>query len=1079
MLSASLGRPEFQVRISKSVLLVAVGLAAAVAAAGAAIAQQFPAGVFQDLNWRMVGPFRGGRTRAVAGVPTEPSVFFVGAVNGGVWKTDDAGRIWRPIFDAQPTQSIGAIAVAPSDPNIIYVGTGEGLYRPDLSVGNGVYRSADGGGTWTHVGLANGQQIPELAVDPRNPNRLFAAVLGHPYGPSAERGVYRSEDGGRSWQQVLHKDENTGASAVAIDPLHPEVVYAGLWEARLGPWEDKNEFNGAGGGLYKSTDGGTTWRHITAGLPPTLTQLNIAIAPSAPNRVFLAVGTTEAGDYSSAAGLGVFRSDDSGETWVRITQDPRPALRIGGGDLAVLRVDPKNPDVLYSAGIVTMKSADGGKTWEVLRGAPGGDDYQNLWINPNDPRIIALVSDQGAVVTVNGGRSWSSWFTQPTAQLYHVSTTPTFPYRVCAGQQDSGSVCIASRGNDGEITAREWHPVGVIEYGYVAPDPLDSDVIFGAGRNEVSKFHWSTGQVQNVTPLPLRGGKVRVDRTEPLLFSPLDPHTLYYAANVLYKTTDGGNNWQAISPDLTRADPGAPPSVGQLHPPGAEHQRGVIYAVSASPRDAGLLWAGTDDGLVWVTQDGGQHWTDVTPPGLTPWSKVTQIEASHFEPGTAYCSVSRFRVDDLHPYVFRTRDGGKTWQSISDGLPADAPVNAVREDTVRKGLLFAATETALWASFDDGDHWNSLQGNLPHTSMRDLAIRDGDLIVATHGRGFWILDDISRLRELTPAKLHDAFVVPPATAHRVMRSSWSDTPMPPDEPMAANPPAGAVIDYYLAKDAKGAVQLEILDAHGAVVRRYSSDDPPQPSVEELAKQLIPPYWVAPPHALSSQAGMHRWVWDLGYAAPLSAATGYPIAAVPHATPREPLGPLAVPGQYTVRLIVEGRRLEAPLALMPDPRVALSERGYQDQFRLASRLAALLTDSSRALLSARSVHAQLTVLKPTAALADAVHAFDGRVAALLEPAAKPADGAVVEPLLPALQGDAGTLYSAVTRSDAAPTTAQVEASAATEAALAPLLGAWRTLAAEIPALNARLRGAHLAEINAELAPPRDLNVANEE
>jgi len=431
---------------------------------------------------------------------------------------------------------------------------------------------------------------------------------------------------------------------------------------------------------------------------------------------------------------GVFRSEDGGESWTRITSDPRPALRIGGGDLPIIRVDPSNPDVVYSTGLVTMKSVDGGKTWASLRGAPGGDDYQNIWISPTNPNTLALVSDQGAVVTLNGGRTWSSWFNQPTAQLYHVSVSPTFPYRVCAGQQESGSMCIASRGNDGEITDRDWHPVGVIEYGYVAPDPLDTDVIYGAGRNVVSKFHWSTGQVQNVTPIPLRDASTRVDRTEPLLFSPLDPHTLYYAANKVYKTRDGGVTWETISPDLTREKPGIPASVGAMHAPEMQTQRGAIYSLSASPRDADLLWAGTDDGLVWRTGDGGKNWADVTPGGLSAWSKVTQIDASHFDESTVYVSVNRMRVDDLHPYIFRTRDGGKTWKSISEGLPHDEPVNAVREDTQRKGLLFAATEKSVWMSWDDGDHWASLQINLPHTSMRDLWIQDADLIVATHGR---------------------------------------------------------------------------------------------------------------------------------------------------------------------------------------------------------------------------------------------------------------------------------------------------------------------------------------------------------
>ena len=1063
----------------KSFLVALLGVLCPLLAARGAIAQDYPPGLFNDFKWRMIGPFRGGRTRAVAGVPSQPNVFYVGAVNGGVWKTDDAGRTWQPIFDGQPTQSIGAIAVAPSDPNLIYVASGEGLHRPDLSVGDGIYRSADGGRTWEHLGLTDGQQIPALAVDPRNARRLFAAVLGHPYGANSERGIYRSLDAGVTWQRVLYKDPDTGGSAVAIDPSHPEVVYAALWQSRLGPWEDNDEFQGAAGGLYKSADGGTTWRRLTAGLPPNLAQINIAIAPSAPNRLYATVGTTEAGDYSSAQGLGVFRSDDAGESWVRITSDPRPALRIGGGDLPVVRVDPSNPDIVYSASIVTMKSRDGGRSWVSLRGAPGGDDYQNLWINPNDPNTIALVSDQGALVTLNGGRTWSSWFNQPTAQLYHVSVTPTFPYRVCAGQQESGSVCIASRGNDGEITERDWRPVGAIEYGYVAPDPLDPDVIYGAGRNEVSKFHWSTGQVQNVTPIPLRGAGIRVDRTEPLVFSPLDPHTLYYAANRLYKTTDGGTTWQVISPDLTRESPGIPTSVGALHVPAAEHQRGALYALGVSPLDAGTLWAGTDDGLVWLSVDGGGHWSNVTPPGVTAWSKVTQIEASHFDTKSAYVSVSRMRVDDLRPYVFRTRNAGKTWQAINAGLPQDAPVNAVREDPERQGLLFAATEKTVWVSPDEGAHWDSLQLNLPRTSMRDLCIHGDDLIVATHGRSFWILDDISRLRQITAARLNKVVLLRPAAAYRVMRSTWTDTPIPPDEPLGENPPSGAVIEYFLPRNAKDPVTLEVLDGSGALVRRFRSDDPLEPSTQELARELIPQYWIALPRALPAQRGMHRWVWDLHYAAPLSITRGYPISAVPHATPPEPEGPLALPGDYVVRLTVAGHTLQAALTLRPDPREQLRAGALETQFRLARRLADLLSASSQALLTARSEQAQLKALASagTGATAAAIKGYEARLAALLA-STTPAPPSA-KPTLSEVQSHLDSLYTEVTRADAAPTAAQVSASEAAEEASSGLLRTWQQLQADLPALNQRLRADRLAEVRTDLAPPRDLNVADED
>lgn len=1039
--------------------------------------------IVNELKWRMIGPFRGGRTRAVAGVPTQPGVFYIGAVNGGVWKTNDAGRTWNPIFDDQPTQSIGAIAVAPSDPNIVYVGSGEGLHRPDLSVGDGIYRSADAGRTWIHLGLRDGQQIPDLAVDPRDPNRIFAAVLGHPYGRNPERGIYRSLDGGKSWQQVLFKDESTGGSAVTIDPNRPQVVYAVLWQDRLGPWEDRNQFQGTGGGLFKSVDGGNTWRRLTRGLPENTSQVNLTICASHPERIYALVGTNEPGEYSSATGLGVFRSDDAGESWTRITSDPRPALRIGGGDLPVLRSDPSNPDVVYSAGLVTMKSVDGGRQWQPIRGAPGGDDYQNLWIDPVDSNIIALVSDQGAVVTLNGGNTWSSWLNQPTAQLYHVSTSPTFPYRVCAGQQESGSVCISSRGNDGSVTASDWHPVGVIEYGYVAPDPLDPDLIYGAGRTTVSKFHWSTGLVEDVTPIPVKGADDRADRTEPLLFSPTDPHTLYYAANKLYRTGDGGMNWQTVSPDLTRDKPGIPPSVGTMHAPNMEQQRGVIYALSISPRNGAILWAGTDDGLVWLSSDAGQHWTNVTPPSLTPWSKVTQIDASHFDDNTAYVSVSRMRIDDLHPYVFQTRDRGQTWQSISAGLPPNAPVNAVREDTQRRGLLFAATETSVWASRDDGAHWDSLQLNLPHTSMRDLAIHGDDLILGTHGRSIWILDDISPLRERTAARMKEALLLQPVPAYRVFRSTWTDTPLPPDEPLGANPPAGAILDYFLPRDEKGVVTLEVLDNQGVLVRRYRSDDPPAMSKEELDRELIPQYWIEMPRILPKTRGMHRWVWDLRYPAPVSTTRGFPISAVPHATPREPQGPMAVPGSYLIRLTVGGRRLEQPLTLLPDPRVHVSTEALQQQFELASTVAGLLTLSSQALLEAQSQKSQLQTIKAGGAAEHAIKDFDTKLSRFLQERAanEPPETAKEEGriVLPEVQARLSELYTKVTAGAAAPTVAAVEAATAAGRDVDELERQWRRLQAGLPTLNKTLRKAGLSPVRAGMAPPRDLNVADED
>jgi photosystem II stability/assembly factor-like uncharacterized protein len=1032
------------------------------ALANLARAQQLSESMIQGMRWRMIGPFRGGRTRAACGVPGEPNVFYVGQVDGGVWKSDDYGRTWTPIFDHEPTQSIGAIEVAPSNPQIIYVASGEGLARPDLSVGDGIYRSTDAGKTWTHVWTAEGEQIPALAIDPHNPNRIFAAILGHPYGPNPERGIYRSTDGGKSWKNVFYVDQNTGGDDVEIDPANPDVVYATLWEVRQGPWEYGNEYQGTEGGIFKSTDGGKTWRKLTNGLPSDLVQAYVAIAPSEPSRLYATIATTHEGGYGSGAGLGIYRSDDGGAHWHRATSDPRPAAKIGGGDLPVPKVDPKNPDAVYVTSIVTWRSTDGGKTWTALKGAPGGDDYQNIWINPENPDIILLVSDQGAVVSVNGGRTWSSWYNQPTAQLYHVETSNTFPYRVCSGQQESGSACIAERGNDGEITVRDWRPVGAEEYGYVAPDPLHPDIVYGAGTNDVTKFHGPTGQVQDVTPIPIRTGQYRVDRTQPILFSPLDPHILYYAANVLFKTVDGGHSWQVISPDLSRPSPGVPVNLGSMAAKDeqAAKQRGVIYSLGPSFTDVNTIWAGTDDGFIWVTRNGGKNWNNVTPPDMTPWSKVTQITASHFDDDTAYASVSRFRIDDLRPYIYRTHDGGSMWEIITNGLPPDAPVDTVREDPVRKGLLFAGTEAGVWVSLDDGDHWQSLQLNLPHTSMRDLWIHDHDLIVATHGRSFWILDDITPLEQINDAVAGSAATLfKPELAYRIRRDTNTDTPLPPETPMAKNPPDGAIIDYYLGHPASGAVTLDILDANQNLVRHYASTQKPAENLAELKKTLeIPLYWVRPPRVLPSGAGMHRWVWDLHYPPPASTHHEYPISAVPHDTPPMPLGPRALPGRYTVRLTVNGHSYTEPLLVKMDPRVKVSAAALAQQFHVEMQLASMMSQAANADRQARSVQNQVQQLskETSGSLGDSVKRLGKNVSALLGQPAGFFGPVAPKVTLGRVNGEIGTLYGSVDSADAAPTVAQVAAMSKVEGDFSTVMERWREIeTADIAAVNRQL------------------------
>lgn len=890
------------------------------------LAQSYDTSLYNSLRWRSIGPYRGGRTVGAAGVPQQPNVFYIGVNNGGVWKTTDYGRTWFPIFDNQSTGSIGTITVAPSNPNIIYVGSGEGLHRPDLSTGNGVYKSNDAGKTWIHLGLQDGQQIPKIAVDPKNPDRIFVAVLGHPYGPNEERGIYRSSDGGKTFEKILYVDENTGGDDVEIDPDNPAIIYATLWQSREGPWEN-GEWAGTKGGIYKSMDGGKTWTKLSKGLPADMVQAHLAIAPSSSNTIYVAIGTTEQNEYGTGKGMGIYRSDDGGENWHEISDDGRPEARIGGGDVPELMVDPKNAETLYSTSIVVWKSVDGGKKWKGIRGAPGGDDYQNVWINPIDTKIMLVTGDQGAIITVNGGDTWSSWYNQPTAQLYHVSADNAFPYNVYSGQQESGSVGIATRGNDGEITFRDWHPVGAQEYGYVAPDPLNSNIVYGG---KLSKYNKLTGQVQDITPPDTRNTGYRFVRTEPVIFSPVDHKTLYYAGNVLFKTQDGGNTWKVISPDLSRETWDIPASVGIYKSGNLEKipRRGVIYTVAPSPININTIWAGTDDGLIHVTRDGGKTWKDVTPPEITSWSKISLMDASHFNENTVYAAVNRFRCDDLHPYIYKTNDGGVTWKKIIKGLPND-PINAIREDPEKKGLLFAASETQVYVSFNDGDDWQSLRLNMPATSIRDVIIKDNDLVAATHGRGFWILDDITSLRQINDKVAQHNYLFKPSTAIRVRWDNNTDTPLPPDEPAGQNPPDGAIIDYYLKDKANGEVTLEIFDIKGNIVRHYSSED----TLYKIPEVDIPLYWIRPQQILSAAAGSHRFVWDLHYT-PLNLPPSYPIAAVYKNTAPTSTSPWVMPGNYTLKLKVNGQTFSQPLIIKMDPRVKTSLGNLQKQYDLS-------------------------------------------------------------------------------------------------------------------------------------------------
>jgi len=875
--------------------------------------------MYQSMKWRMIGPHRGGRTVAAVGVPQQPNVFYIGVNNGGVWRTSDFGRTWMPIFDDQPTGSIGTLAVAPSDPNIIYVGTGEGLQRPDLSVGDGMFKSTDGGKSWKFLGLSDAQQVGSIIIDPKDPNRLFVAVLGHPYGANEQRGVFRSTDGGVTWQKVLYKDENTGAIALSFDPKSSQVIYADLWSARQGPWEN-GAWQGKTSGLFKSVDGGTTWRQLTKGLPTVeegLGRIGFSVAPSDSSRIFATVDAPKAG--------GIYRSDDAGQSWTFVNGDGRIWGR--GSDFAEIKVDPKNRDILYIANVASYKSTDAGKTWVCWDGAPGGNDYHGVWINPDNSDIAMLTADQGAIITVNGGETWSSWYNQPTAQFYHVITDDQFPYNVYGGQQESGSAMVSSRGGDGQITFREWHPVGSDEYGYVAPDPLNPNIVYG-GR--VTRFDKTTGQVQNVAPEAIRSGKYRVLRTMPLIFSLVDKRSLYFATNVLWKTTNGGTKWDSISPDLSREQTEVPENIGIYRSEDMKsmRRRGVIYAVAPSYKDSKVIWAGTDDGLVHVTWDGGKKWTNVTPPSITSWSKISQIDAGRFDAKTAYVSVNRFRLDDLKPHIFKTHDGGKTWTEIVSGFSESGPVNAVREDPVLKGLLFAGTEKSVYFSLDNGDHWQSLRQNLPVTSIRDLVVHNDDVVVGTHGRSFWILDDITPLRQITGGTGTTA-LFKPQDAYRVRWNQYTDTPLPKDEPAGQNPPDGAIINYFLAENVNE-VTLEIFDKSNKLVRRYSSSDPElKMNEQEIA---YAPYWVRPAQRLSANKGMQRFVWDGRYTPPQGFRRWLPISATYKNTAIQPLGPWVEPGELRVKLTVEGKSFTQPLTVKMDPRVKATKPDLQAQAR---------------------------------------------------------------------------------------------------------------------------------------------------
>lgn len=951
-------------------------------------AAQIDPAQYQDLHWRSVGPFRGGRVLAVTGVPGDARRFYFGAVNGGVWRTDDAGRTWNPIFDDQHIGSIGAIAVAPSRPSVMYVGTGESDMRSDISQGMGMFRSADGGSHWSSIGLRDTQQIARILVDPRNPDTLLVAALGHPYGPNAERGVFRSSDGGRNWTKTLFRDANTGAIDLAYEPGNPDTVYAALWQTRRPPWSVYPPSSGPGSGLYKSTDGGRTWRELSGnGLPAAPKRIGLTTSPAKPARVYALVDGDEGGLY---------RSDDRGGHFAKISSDKRIYNR--GWYFGEVTADPSNADRLWMQNTVVLQSNDGGATFVPIKGDPTGDDFHAQWIDPGntDRRILGV--DQGALVTVNGGKTWSSWFNQPTGQFYHVATDNRFPYRIYGAQQDSGAAAVSSRSDnkDDGINMAQFHEVTAGgESDEIAPDPRDPDTVFG-GR--VEKLDLRSGQSRNVDPTLAYPDNYRAEWTLPLTFGKRD-HSLYFANQRIFRTTDNGEHWVPISPDLTRSTLTIPPNLDPLTAAGSDAKgprRGIVFDIATSPLVDKLIWAGTDDGLVWRTGDGGVHWVDVTPAFLAPWSKIGIVEPSHFAADSAYIAVDRHRVDDPKPYLYRTRDRGRSWQDIARGLPAGGgpnSLNVVREDPVQRGLLFAGTERGAFVSFDDGDHWQRLANGLPSTSVRDITIHNDDLVIATHGRGFYIMDGIVPLRELAASAGPETRLYTPSPAIRVNAPGFTGTPMPKDEPIAVNPPFGAAIDYALAKAPRGPVNISIFDSTEALVNAFSSTDAVK--AIDLSKIEIAPEWVVSRKPLVATAGHHRFVWDLRYALP----TGMDGEGVS--------GVWAPPGRYTVELDVDGQKVRRPLDVRVDPRLSVTQAAFDAQFALARKVEADRVRARTLLAEAKTFPTPLDAQRAAiatggdpnlAASPDSVAGLSARLDAL----AKAVDGADAMPSSDSLQ-----------------------------------------------------------------------------
>ena len=1017
---------------------------------------QIDESLYKGMKWRLIGPFRGGRALAVTGVPGEPENYYFGAVAGGVWKTIDGGVNWTPLFDKQPIASIGAIAVADSDHNVIYVGTGEGCIRGNLAYGDGVYKSIDGGKTWKNVGLKDSQHIGALVVDPKNPDVVLVAALGHAYGPNSERGIFRTRDGGKSWEKVLYKDDKSGGIDVVFDPSNSNTLFASLWQVQRTPYSLVS--GGEGSGLYKSTDGGTTWKHLEGeGLPKgILGRIGVSVSGGDPNRVYALIEAVEGG---------LFRSDDGGDHWKRVNDDER--FRQRAWYFTHVFADPQSTDTVYILNTGLFRSTDGGVTFNLLP-APHGD-HHGLWIDPKDPKRLINGNDGGVTISVDGGKTWTQQYNQPTAQFYHVATDSRFLYYLYGAQQDNTTVGIASRTDSGTIGREDWYDVGGGESGYIQADPRDPNIVYaGDGGGVVTRFDKRTEQVQDVSPWPLdtsgQGAATQEHRfqwTEPILISRHDPNVMYTASELVYKTTDQGKSWSIISPDLTRNDKTKQqPSGGPitLDITTVEYYD-TVFSLAESPVQKDLLWAGTDDGLIQLTQDGGKNWTNVTPKAMPEWSMVSIIDASPFDAGTAYAAVDRHKLDDLKAYIYKTSDFGKSWIRINNGIPDGAFVHSVRQDLKVKSLLYAGTELGVYVSFDDGAHWQPLQLNLPVTPINDLVVKGNDLAAATNGRSFWILDDVTPLRQVTPQIAQaDVVLYQPETAHRMHYPEGVDK----HGPVGLNPPNGALIDYYLKTEPKDEVTLEILDAQGKVIRHLSS--------REKNKNEQPPEWPdleRPSNLIPAQAGFNRFGWNLRYDSPV---------ATPGAFYEDngPEGPLALPGNYQVKLTVAGKGYTTALELVNDPRPAVSQEDLRKQYELSSAIARSVTQLHTAVNQIRKLRADMNDVRKrigdspkTKSVLDAMDALEKKMAPieqeLIQVKMKSSEGNLRYPNMLNEQFD--TLSHTVDGADGAPTEPELTVYQGLNARLQKQLQLWQAVMNEdVPALNQLIQKSDIPAIN---------------